>query len=82
MNASTAGESTGGVDRKRVVVLLRSVVIATCAYLALAGQGLHAGAIAAVAVFALSNVGLALAPRQVFYLPRTSVPACCSSTPR
>jgi signal transduction histidine kinase len=65
----TADESAGGVDRKRVVVLLRSVVIATCAYLALSGQVLQAMAIAAVAVFALSNVALALAPRRLFYRP-------------
>jgi signal transduction histidine kinase len=61
--------TTSGVDRKRVVVLLRSVVIATCAYLALGGATLHAGAIAAVVVFALSNVALAVAPRRLFYLP-------------
>lgn len=65
----TADQSAGGVDRKRVVVLLRSVVIATCAYLALAGHVLQAVAIIAVAVFALSNVALALAPRRFFHLP-------------
>lgn len=65
-----AANARGGVDRKRVVVLLRSVVIATCAYLALAGgQGLHWVAIVAVALFALSNVALALAPRSLFYAP-------------
>ena len=69
MNGQAAEESAGGVDRKRVVVLLRSVVIATCAYLALAGQSLHAVAIAAVVVFALTNVGLALAPRRLFHVP-------------
>jgi signal transduction histidine kinase len=65
-----ADDTRGGVDRKRVVVLLRSVVIATCAYLALAGaQHLHWVAILAVAVFALSNVALVLAPRRLFYAP-------------
>jgi signal transduction histidine kinase len=63
-------DTRSGVDRKRVVVLLRSVVIATCAYLALAGaQGLHWVALLAVAIFALSNVALALAPRPLFYTP-------------
>ena len=64
-----AEHSGGGVDRKRVVILLRSVVIATCAYLALAGQDVPAGAILAVAVFVLSNIALALAPRRLFYIP-------------
>ena len=65
-----AVDTGSGVDRKRVVVLLRSVVIATCAYLALAGdQGMHWVALLAVAIFALSNVALALAPRQLFYTP-------------
>jgi signal transduction histidine kinase len=63
-----AAQSSAGVDRKRIVILLRSIVIATCAYLALAGEPLHAGAIAAVAVFALSNIGLALAPKRLFYI--------------
>jgi signal transduction histidine kinase len=67
-HTAVAAEAAGSVDRRRVVVLLRSVVIATCAYLALAGEdGLHPGALAAVAVFALSNVGLALAPRRFFH---------------
>lgn len=69
MSGSAAGEPAGGLDRKRVVVLLRSVVIATCAYLALAGPGPHPGAIAAVALFALSNAALALAPRRLFHAP-------------
>ena len=67
--AAMADEGPSGVDRKRVVILLRSIVIATCAYLALAGEhGLHPVALVAVTVFALSNVGLALAPRRLFYV--------------
>ena len=58
-----------GVDRKRIVILLRSVVIATCAYLVLSGaDSLRAGPLLCVLVFAASNVGLAFSPRRLFYL--------------
>ncbi|MDX2166026.1 MAG: HAMP domain-containing sensor histidine kinase [Deltaproteobacteria bacterium] len=64
-----AGEG-GAVDRKRIVILLRSVVIATCAYLVLSGnQGLGFGPLLYVALFAASNVALGFAPRTLFFLP-------------
>src|SRR5215470_2044753 len=63
------GEAVPGVDRKRIVILLRSVVIATCAYLVLGGETLSLGPLLCVAVFAASNVALAFAPRRLFYLP-------------
>jgi signal transduction histidine kinase len=66
-HASPAG-SVGGVDRKRIVVLLRSVVIATCAYLVLSGSDAAAAApLLYIAIFAGSNVALAFAPRALFY---------------
>jgi signal transduction histidine kinase len=66
----THADSVAGVDRKRVVILLRSVVIATCAYLVLSGgTAIGAAPLIYVAVFAASNVGLAFAPRPLFYRP-------------
>jgi len=60
-----------GVDRRRIVVLLRSVVIATSAYLVMAGEdGAGLGSIVYVTVFAASNVALAFAPRPLFYRPQ------------
>ena len=59
-----------GVDRQRIVVLLRSVVIATSAYLVMGGEdGVSLGSIVYVALFAASNVALAFAPRPLFYRP-------------
>ncbi len=60
--------SFSGVDRKRTVILLRSVVIASAAYLVLAGiEALAWDRVAYVAFFAASNVALALAPRRLFH---------------
>src|SRR5262245_3712903 len=60
-----------GVDRRRIVVLLRSVVIATSAYLVMAGEdGAGLGSIVYVTVFAASNVALAFASRSLFYRPQ------------
>src|SRR5579862_338951 len=58
-----------GLERKRVVVLLRSVVIATCAYVVLAGDHFGAAPVLYVIAFAGSNVALALAPRTLFRTP-------------
>jgi signal transduction histidine kinase len=59
-----------GVDRQRVVVLLRSVVIATCGYLVLSGtDALRGPALFYLTAFAASNVALAFAPRPLFYQP-------------
>jgi signal transduction histidine kinase len=57
----------GGVDRKRIVLLLRSVVIATAAYLLLGGPEPGVFQLAFVGAFALSNVALAVTPRRIFY---------------
>lgn len=63
-------DSVAGIERKRVVILLRSVVIATCAYLVLSGgTGIGVAQLLYVAVFVASNVALAFAPRALFYLP-------------
>jgi signal transduction histidine kinase len=63
-------DSVAGVDRKRVVILLRSVVIATCAYLVLSGEtAIGVAPLMYVAAFAASNVALAFAPRPLFYRP-------------
>ena len=66
----THADSVAGVDRQRVVILLRSVVIATCAYLVFSGgTAIGAAPLIYVAVFAASNVALAFAPRALFYRP-------------
>jgi signal transduction histidine kinase len=65
-----AADTNAAVDRKRIVVLLRSVVVATCAYLVLAGDQMIGWApILYVLVFAASNVALAFAPNRLFYMP-------------
>jgi len=62
--------AAGGVDRKRIVVMLRSVVIATCAYLVFSGSAEIAMApLLYVAVFVASNVALAFAQPPLFYRP-------------
>jgi signal transduction histidine kinase len=69
-SASAEIDVVYGVDRQRIVVLLRSVVIATAAYLVMRGEdGVSIGSILYVAAFAASNVGLAFAPRALFYRP-------------
>ena len=72
MQITGVGESTAsasrGVDRKRTVILLRSVVIATCAYMVLrASDDLQVGPLAYVLLFAASNVFLGFVPRRLFY---------------
>lgn len=64
------GEAAAALDRKRIVILLRSVVIATTAYLVLTGA--EEGSVEAllyVALFAASNVALGFAPRRWFHQP-------------
>jgi signal transduction histidine kinase len=59
-----------GPDRKRTVLLLRSVVIATTAYLVFgATRGVGWEQIALVVAFALSNAALALMPERIFWMP-------------
>ncbi len=67
--SSRLSDGAAGVDRKRIVVLLRSVVIATCAYLVLSGDRLGMAPLLYVALFAASNVGLAFAPGALFNKP-------------
>lgn len=68
--ALAAGEANAAVDRKRIVILLRSVVIATCAYLVFSGSsGLAVGPLLYVGLFAASNLALAFAPRALFHMP-------------
>jgi signal transduction histidine kinase len=63
-------DGVAGVDRRRIVILLRSVVIATCAYLVLSGgDDIGLAPLLYVAVFAASNLALAFAPRTLFYKP-------------
>ena len=63
-------DGLAGVDRKRIVILLRSVVIATSAYLVLSGlSGPDLAPLLYVAVFAASNVALLFAPRALFHRP-------------
>ena len=55
------------LDKKRTVLLLRSVVVFTTGYLVLFGsQPPTPASVAYVAVLIATNVGLALAPRRVF----------------
>lgn len=66
----TAFDDAPGLDRKRIVVLLRSVVIATCAYLVfVSGDGFPIEGLLYVLFFAATNVVLALAPRRLFVAP-------------
>src|SRR5262249_17895381 len=63
-------EGSAAVDRKRVVILLRAVVIATTAYLVLSGgDAVGLAPLLYVAAFAASDVALAFAPRTLFYMP-------------
>jgi signal transduction histidine kinase len=65
-----APEELQGLDRKRIVILLRSVVIATTAYLVFVSEAsLPIEGILYVLFFAGSNVVLALAPRRLFMAP-------------
>jgi len=59
------------MDRKRLVLVVRSVVVATAAYLALgAGNPASTSTFLAVAAFALSHAVLIAVPRQRFEDPR------------
>ncbi len=72
--ARTQPPGVQGLDRRRIVLLLRSVVIATSAYFVLTGQGKTDGAsidqVLYVLLFVSSNVALALAPRRIFLSPQ------------
>jgi signal transduction histidine kinase len=70
LGADRFAERYSGPDRKRTALALRSVVIATTAYLVFGEtRGVEWDQIVLVAVFALSNLALALAPRRVFWAP-------------
>ncbi len=58
------------LEPRRVVVLLRAVVIATCAYLVFTAEPIAAGAVLAVIGLVVSNVLLACAPRAWFHKPQ------------
>lgn len=58
---------SGHLDKRRTVILLRSVVMFTTAYLVVFGaQDLTAGSLVYAAVLVGSNLALALAPRWIF----------------
>jgi signal transduction histidine kinase len=60
-----------GLDRKRVILLVRYVVIASAAYLVLAGErSLSDARLLYVAAFAVSNLVLSTVPGPVFHLPQ------------
>lgn len=59
------------LDRKRIVLIIRSVVIATAAYFVLTGGAtVRFDQLLYVALFAGSNLALSLAPRRFFGLPQ------------
>jgi signal transduction histidine kinase len=63
--------SEGALDRKRIVLIIRSVVIATAAYFVLTGGAMvRFDQLLYVAMFAGSNLALSLAPRRLFDLPQ------------
>lgn len=63
--------STAHLDKKRTVILLRSVVIFTTSYLVLfGGRALSLSNVGYVAALVLSNVALARCPRAVFNAPQ------------
>jgi signal transduction histidine kinase len=71
MLGAWAGESGGTLDRKRIVLIIRSVVIATAAYFVLTGGAtVRFDQLLYVALFAGSNLALSLAPRRFFDLPQ------------
>ncbi|MBP1687687.1 MAG: hypothetical protein H6Q33_3830 [Deltaproteobacteria bacterium] len=56
-----------GLDKKHTVILLRPVVVISTSYLILFGKATHAPAsIAYIVTLLLTNVALALTPRQWF----------------
>lgn len=71
MLGSWAEESGGALDRKRIVLIIRSVVIATAAYFVLTGGAtVRFDQVLYVALFAGSNLALSLAPRRFFESPQ------------
>lgn len=71
MLGTWADESGGALDRKRIVLIIRSVVIATASYFVLTGGAtVRFDQILYVALFAGSNLALSLAPRRFFELPQ------------
>jgi len=59
-----------GLDKKRTVVLLRSVVVISTSYLILFGpEAARALSIAYILALIVSNIGLALTPRKWFHHP-------------
>lgn len=62
-----------GIDKKRTVVLLRSVVvISTCYLILFGGSATGAASIAYILALIVSNLLLALTPREWFHEPRFS----------
>jgi signal transduction histidine kinase len=71
MQLSWADGTEATLDRKRIVLIIRSVVIATAAYFVLTGGAtVRFDQLLYVAVFAGSNLALSLAPRRLFDLPQ------------
>jgi len=71
MTSGSAPASSVPLDRKRVILLLRYVVIASAAYLVLAGAGpLGNEQLLYVALFAASTVALSPVPARIFDLPQ------------
>jgi signal transduction histidine kinase len=64
-------ELGGTLDRKRVVLIVRSVVIVTAAYFVMTGSALvRFDQVFYVALFAGSNLALSLSPRKLFDRPQ------------
>jgi signal transduction histidine kinase len=69
-SGSARMSTPGGLDRKRVILLVRYVVIASAAYLVLAGErSLSDARLIYVAAFAASNLVLSALPAPVFQQP-------------
>src|SRR5437879_1702464 len=70
---TAADEPSRVFDKKRTVILLRSVVVVSTSYLILFGQPtLGAASTAYILALILSNVGLGLTPKDWFQEPRFS----------
>lgn len=62
-----------GIDKKRTVMLLRSVVVVSTSYLILFGEsGTNLASVGYILALIVSNVLLALTPREWFHEPRFS----------
>ena len=67
LRSASAHRQPLDLDRKRVVILLRAVVIATCAYLVMMHDGrVPTERLAYVVAFGLSNLALGFVPRRIF----------------